>query len=68
MTDLVDLNHSLAKRIRSARDEATMTQAEFAARLGVSVRTLQNWEAGVSFPRAKHRRALTEVFSRETAA
>lgn len=61
MDDLATLTETLAKRIKRAREDANLTQAEFAERLGVSVRTLQNWEAGVGVPRAKHRRVLAKA-------
>ena len=43
--------------VKVARDQAHLTQVELAARLGVSPRTVQNWETG-TMPRAKHRRAI----------
>jgi DNA-binding transcriptional regulator YiaG len=49
---------ALAGRIRKARDAAVLTQVELAERLGVSQRTLQGWEAGMSFPQPRHRRLL----------
>lgn len=48
---------ALAATIRVARDAANLSQAEFAALLSVSTRTVQYWEAG-KVPRPKHRRAL----------
>jgi len=44
-----------------------LSQEEAAELIGVSVRTLQNWEAGTSFPWPKHRRALAD-FLTEAAA
>lgn len=38
--------------IKAARVNKDMTQPEFAKAVGVGVRTVQNWEAGVSSPRA----------------
>ena len=35
---------------RAIREGAGLSQAEFAARLGISVRTLQNWEQGHRSP------------------
>jgi DNA-binding transcriptional regulator YiaG len=49
----------LAEQIRVARERADLTQVELAAVLGVSPRTVQNWERnGDSVPRPKHRRAI----------
>lgn len=38
--------------IKAARVNANLTQTEFAKEIGVGVKTVQNWEAGVSSPRA----------------
>lgn len=38
--------------IKAARVNKGMTQEVFANAVGVGVRTVQNWEAGVSSPRA----------------
>lgn len=38
--------------IKAARVNKDMTQEVFANAVGVGVRTVQNWEAGVSSPRA----------------
>jgi len=48
------------KQVLVARLAADLTQVELAARLNVSPRTVQNWEANVGTPRAKHRRAFAE--------
>jgi DNA-binding transcriptional regulator YiaG len=59
---------SLADEIRRARDAASLSQVELAARLGVSPRTVQNWEAG-RIPQPKHRRAIAAFLEQfETAA
>jgi DNA-binding transcriptional regulator YiaG len=47
--------------IREARDALNLTQAELADEIGVSSRTVQNWEAG-KVPRPKQRRALLAFF------
>lgn len=39
-------------RIAAARDAAQMTPEQLARRLGVKLRTLQNWENDLSEPRA----------------
>ena len=38
--------------MRAARVNADLTQAEFAKKIGVGLKTVQNWEAGSSSPRA----------------
>lgn len=45
------------EKIRQAREQANLSQAELAERFGVSTRTVQYWEAG-KVARPKHRRAL----------
>ncbi len=44
-----------SEEIRSAREQAGLTQEELALRLGVSMRTVGNWERGATIPRAKAR-------------
>lgn len=59
MASLSTYPQELAAKIREARERANLSQAEFAQQLGVSLRTVQNWEAAQpTFPRPKHRRAL----------
>ncbi|MCA4423753.1 helix-turn-helix domain-containing protein [Acinetobacter baumannii] len=36
--------------IKEVREKTGLTQAEFAARLHISARTLQNWEQGRRYP------------------
>ena len=38
--------------IKAARVNAGLTQANFAKRIGVAEKTVQNWESGASSPRA----------------
>jgi transcriptional regulator with XRE-family HTH domain len=40
----------IGRRISEARRESGMTQADLAATLGVTVRSIQNYESGVSVP------------------
>lgn len=62
------LTDHLAEKIRDRRDELNLTQKEAAKRLGVSDRTIQNWEAGKAFPRPKHRRAIDDFLAVKVAA
>ena len=39
--------------IKKIRIELGMTQADFAKRLGISIRTVQNWESGGAIPEMK---------------
>jgi transcriptional regulator with XRE-family HTH domain len=38
------------ERIKQARSDAGLTQAELAKAVGVTLRTVQNWEAGTRRP------------------
>lgn len=51
-------------RIKLTRRHLGMTQVEFAALLGVHWRAVQNWEAGVNYPRPSTLRRLAEVSER----
>jgi transcriptional regulator with XRE-family HTH domain len=50
---------ALPHAIRTARTERALTQAELAARIGVSQGTISFWESGVEMPRVEHLVALT---------
>lgn len=62
------LTDHLAEKIRDRRLAIPLTQKEAAVILGVSERTLQNWEAGDAFPRPKHRRTIDAFLTDEVAA
>ena len=47
--------------VRDLRRRARMTQLEFAARLGVPVETIRNWEQGKRMPRGPARALLTVI-------
>lgn len=47
--------------VRSLRRRARLTQVEFAARLGVPVDTIRNWEQGKRIPRGPARALLAVV-------
>ena len=49
--------------VRDLRRRARLTQQEFAARLGVPVETIRNWEQGKRMPRGPAR-ALLAVIAR----
>ena len=54
---------SAAPEVRDLRQRAQLTQVEFAARLGVPVETIRNWEQGKRMPRGPAR-ALLAVIAR----
>lgn len=57
---------SLAEVLRRARDESGMTQEQWAAHLGVAVRTVSRWEQGESIPRGAAKQAILSASSGET--
>ena len=54
----VSATGDLGEQVKAHRIRLNLSQREAAERLGISLRTLQNWEAGTTFPWPKHRRAL----------
>ncbi|EAQ35537.1 transcriptional regulator, XRE family protein [Nitrobacter sp. Nb-311A] len=52
---------ALVPEVRSLRRRARLTQVEFAARLGVPVETIRNWEQGKRIPRGPARALLAVV-------
>ena len=54
-----DLGHEPA--VRDLRRRARLTQLEFAARLGVPVETIRNWEQGKRMPRGPARALLAVI-------
>ncbi|MDB5583955.1 MAG: transcriptional regulator, family [Bradyrhizobium sp.] len=47
--------------VRELRQRARLTQTEFAARLGVPVDTIRNWEQGKRMPRGPARALLAVI-------
>jgi transcriptional regulator with XRE-family HTH domain len=47
--------------LRQLREQAVLTQAEIAEKIGVSVTTISHWETGSKRPRAGNIRKLAEV-------
>jgi putative transcriptional regulator len=52
---------ALAPVVRDLRRRARLTQLEFAARLGVPVETIRNWEQGKRSPRGPARALLAVI-------
>lgn len=53
--------HVVSQRIIGARSSKGLTQEELAESVGVSLRTVQNWEKGTYEPQGKNLRSLSEV-------
>jgi len=51
----------LEMAVRDLRRRARLTQQEFAARLGVPVETIRNWEQGKRMPRGPARALLAVI-------
>jgi putative transcriptional regulator len=52
---------AVAPAVRDLRRRARLTQQEFAARLGVPVETIRNWEQGKRMPRGPARALLALI-------
>jgi putative transcriptional regulator len=60
--------HSDAKYARGVRSQTGLTQAAFAARIGVPVETVRNWEQGKRSPRGPARALLKVIEQAPDAA
>ena len=47
--------------VKQARDEIGFSQAELAQAVGVTTRTIQNWEAGISSPKPPQVKAIERL-------
>ncbi len=52
---LIKVKFMLYSNIKQVRDSLNLTQEELAIKLGVSSRTIQNWESGGTIPKTKIR-------------
>jgi putative transcriptional regulator len=52
---------AIEPEVKSLRRRARLTQVEFAARLGVPVETIRNWEQGKRMPRGPARALLAVI-------
>ena len=50
--------------LRKEREQRAWTQEEVAAKLGIDVRTIRNWESGASSPSPKYRRELSRLYEK----
>ena len=57
----VTLETAALPAVRDLRRRAQLTQLEFAARLGVPVETIRNWEQGKRMPRGPARALLAVI-------
>jgi putative transcriptional regulator len=58
---VAELVSGTVPEVRSLRRRARLTQVEFAARLGVPVETIRNWEQGKRMPRGPARALLAVI-------
>jgi putative transcriptional regulator len=61
MPDTAPVETSALPAVRDLRRRARLTQIEFAARLGVPVETIRNWEQGKRAPRGPARALLAVI-------
>lgn len=54
-------SHTSSLAVRDLRRRACLTQMEFAAKLGVPVETIRNWEQGKRAPRGPARALLAVI-------
>src|SRR5947208_7737004 len=57
-----ETSESLAGLLLRHRGRTGLTQRELAVRVGVSRGSVQDWEAGLNYPDARHLQALIGVF------
>jgi WD40 repeat protein/predicted ATPase/DNA-binding XRE family transcriptional regulator len=62
-----DQNHEFGQRLQLLRTRVALTQVALAEQLGVHRRSLQNWETGLSFPKAEKLQQLIAVLLRHHA-
>jgi putative transcriptional regulator len=60
-TSVVHQDGATRPAVRDLRRRARLTQLEFAARLGVPVETIRNWEQGKRMPRGPARALLAVI-------
>jgi putative transcriptional regulator len=60
-TTSVALDAAMLPAVRDLRRRACLTQQQFAARLGVPVETIRNWEQGKRMPRGPARALLAVI-------
>ena len=56
-------NANIAERISVLRNERKWTQTHLARQVGTNVKTIKDWENGVSLPSVHNIRKLCEIFS-----
>jgi putative transcriptional regulator len=61
MSAVAPADAATAPTARDLRRRARLTQTEFAARLGVPVETIRNWEQGKRMPRGPARALLAVI-------
>jgi transcriptional regulator with XRE-family HTH domain len=59
-----DIKYEVGRLLLGLRTRARLTQTELAELLGVSMRTIQNWEAGENYPKDDRLRTLIETYLR----
>jgi putative transcriptional regulator len=60
-TSVATAEAAMLPAVRDLRRRARLTQLEFAARLGVPVETIRNWEQGKRMPRGPARALLAVI-------
>jgi len=66
-TSYRELDYAYGKAMQKLRNTIGLTQAGLSNRLGVAWRTVAGWEAGSSYPRAEHLKALIALAVQQQA-
>lgn len=53
----------MQKSLTELRKESGLLQRAIAVKVGVSVKTIQNWEKGTAIPNAVHLKKIASVFN-----
>src|SRR5262245_30083429 len=62
-----DRKYEVGQRLLTLRSRTRLTQTDLAGLIGVNRRSIQNWEAGVSYPKEDHLQQLIDVFLKHDA-
>lgn len=54
--------HDVGVTLRAAREKQGLSQAEMAARIGVTQPLIARWEAGEAYPRTENVRAVAAAY------
>src|SRR5262245_31804873 len=62
-----DRKHDVGRRLLTLRTRTRLTQTDLASLVGVNRHSIQNWEAGATYPKEEHLQRLIAVFLERSA-